>query len=152
MPPTVTRDRDDVKVRGTFGRRALATVLAVALAACGGASTPPPAVTAPPTRPPAAIVPSDPIAQASLAFVGNPSPAEIRSKLDAAFAIYGLEPTDDNYSRAGSVLVALRQEAEADGYPAITEMAILEEMIAGGGVPDLSFPEAAAWVAALLRG
>lgn len=85
-----------------------------------------------------------------IAFVGNPGQEEIRELLEQAFEIYDLEWTEDNLSRAGSALVALRQDAEANGSSVI-EMDILEAMVAGGGLPGFSFPDAAGWMSAALR-
>ncbi|HEX2207571.1 MAG TPA: hypothetical protein VHG93_07795 [Longimicrobium sp.] len=83
--------------------------------------------------------PDDALDQAVLAFVGNPARTEIKSRMDVALRLYGLQPTEENYSRAGSVLVTLRKQ---NGTP---EMAILDYMIRShvDGV-NLSFPEGAA--------
>jgi hypothetical protein len=66
---------------------------------------------------------TDPIAQMSLEFQGNPPQDQIRVELDKALAMYGLEPNNDNRSNAGRTLVALRKE---QGH---AEMAILEKML-----------------------
>ena len=126
-------------------------MVATLVMACGGGRPATAPATPRPTAPPVATAPSDPIAQAELAFIGNPPQSEIRAALDAAFAIYNLESTDENYSRAGSALVALRLDAEGDGHPEVTEMAILAAMTAGGGFTGLSFPEAAGFAATALR-
>lgn len=107
--------------------------------------------TAPVTERPEATLPSDALSQMEIAFIGTPRQAEIAELLEQAFEIYDLEWTEDNLSRAGSSLVALRQDAEDDGLHRITEMAILEEMVADGGLPGMSFPEAAGWIAAAMR-
>ncbi len=60
-----------------------------------------------------------------VAFIGNPSPEEIKHSLDQALKLYGTEITEENYNRAGSVLVALRKESKTG----VTEMEILEYMI-----------------------
>ncbi|MCZ7575962.1 MAG: hypothetical protein M5U18_02460 [Dehalococcoidia bacterium] len=98
-----------------------------------------------------ATLPSEPRGAAALeqmanAFDGGPSQAVIKARLDAAFALYGLQPTEDNYSRAGSTLVSLRR---ANGA---TEMAILDYMICSH-VPGvrMTFPEAAAVASVMLK-
>ena len=45
-----------------------------------------------------------------IAFDGNPAISEIQPVLDHALRLYGMPITEENYSRAGSVLVALRKE------------------------------------------
>jgi hypothetical protein len=79
------------------------------------------------------------IQQAAVAFEGGHSQQAIQAKLDEALGLYGLEKTDDNYSRAGSVLVTMRKEHR------IPEMRILDHMIRSH-VPatKLNFPQAAA--------
>lgn len=104
-----------------------------------------------PTNETGPSLPSDPIALAAIAFVGNPPQDEIRSNLNTAFEIYRVEQTDENYSRAASALVALRQDAESAGRYDVTEMAILDAMIADGGLPGTTFSEAAGWMATSLR-
>lgn len=126
----------------------------VLVAACGTRS-PAPAPTQPPpaaTVAPAPTLSSDPLDQAVIAFDGQHSRAEIKAALDAAFAIYGLQPSDENYSRAGSTLVALRQQAVAKGCTRCSEMEILAAMTAGGdGFAGLTFPQAAAWAVTVLE-
>jgi hypothetical protein len=98
--------------------RLLAIVLLVA--GCAGSPRALPTTAIAPPEPPPTTVPADPIAQAEIAFIGNPSQGEIRTKLNRAFSIYGLEATSDNYSRAGSSLVALGQRCAAipvAGFP-----------------------------------
>jgi hypothetical protein len=95
--------------------------------------------------------PADPIAKAAQTFAGHPRQADIRSRLNIAFAIYGLEETDENYSKAAAALTLLRESAVADGFPQLTEMDILEGMIADGGLPGSTFPEAAGYSAFGLR-
>src|SRR5262245_11771184 len=60
------------------------------------------------------------IALAEIAFVGGHTHAEIKARLDETMKLYGLPTTEDNYSRAGSTLIALRK---ANGTP---EMTILD--------------------------
>ena len=45
-----------------------------------------------------------------MAFDGNPTVSEIQPVLDRALRLYGMPITEENYRRAGSVLVALRKE------------------------------------------
>ena len=81
----------------------------------------------------------DAIEQMEIAFIGGHSQAEIKAKIDRAMDLYDLAKTSENYSRAGSVLVALRKEYGP------SEMAILDEMILlGSAEANLSFPDAAA--------
>lgn len=89
--------------------------------------------------------PTHPLDQAVLAFTGNPTRTEIKPRMDVALQLYGLQATEENYGRAGSVLVTLRQQ---NGTP---EMAILDYMIRSHveGV-NLSFPEAAAIASVML--
>ena len=117
------------------------TVLSILLLGCD--SNEQPRATDQPTPVPG--VPTDPLDQAVLAFVGNSTRAEIKSRLDVALRLYGLQPTEENYSRAGSVLVGLRKQ---NGTP---EMAILDYMIRSHveGV-NLSFPGAAAIASVML--
>lgn len=81
--------------------------------------------------------------QMLIAFEGNHKMDEIKTKMDKAMKMYGLELTEDNYSRAGSVLVALRKEY------GITEMDILDYMIKSY-VPNMKFPDMAAIATAYL--
>ena len=59
-------------------------------------------------------------------FEGDHSRQEIKSRLDASFARFGLEPTEDNYRHAADVLITLSTNAMERGCSACTEMAILE--------------------------
>jgi hypothetical protein len=65
----------------------------------------------------------DPFAQMSLAFEGNPSPDEIRAKLNPVLQKYGVELINANISLAGKTLTALRKE---QGH---SEMSILDKML-----------------------
>ncbi|PYS55592.1 MAG: hypothetical protein DMG13_03445 [Acidobacteria bacterium] len=66
---------------------------------------------------------TDPIAQMSFAFEGNPPPEEIRERIDKVLGMYSLEVNDENRRHAGRTLVALRKE---HGH---SEMEILEKML-----------------------
>jgi hypothetical protein len=114
-------------------------------------ATEPPAATIRPTVRPAATRTSDALSQMEIAFVGTPRQSEIKAKLDAALAMYGLQPTEDNYSRAGSTLVALRISATERGCDACTEIAILGQMLRDGALPGADFPDHAAYAATLLE-
>ena len=86
-------------------------------------------------------LPDDPITQMTIAFNGSPSSEEIQEGLDNAFAAVDFEVTDENYSRAGSVLVALRKEF------GINEMEILRcipSIVTDPRLPSISFSNAAA--------
>ena len=135
-------DSLDDSVHGAGGLGEVLAALAVAILASGAglawlAASKPPAL--------------DPIAKAAQTFAGHPRQADIRSRLNIAFAIYGLEATDENYASAAAALIALRESAVADGFPQLTEMDILEGMIADGGLPGSTFPEAAGYSAFGLR-
>ena len=93
----------------------------------------------------ASDLPSDPISQMEIAFVGNPTKREITTFLDKALSLYDTPINSENYSRAGSSLVALRQQT------GVSEMSILRYMIKSH-VPGMkiNFPEAAGISAAFL--
>lgn len=76
--------------------------------------------------------------QMEIAWIGNPSRREIKPLLDAVMLGFDLELTAENYSRAGSTLVGLRQMSE-EGF---TEMDILKEM-STYPTTGLTFPKAA---------
>jgi hypothetical protein len=86
------------------------------------------------------------IEQAEIAFDGNPSQREIKRQLDRAMTLYELEITEENYSRAASVLVVMRKNN------GVSEMEILDHMIRSH-VPgvNIAFPEAAAISAVFLK-
>ena len=90
-------------------------------------------------------VPSDPLAQMEIAFEGNYSKAQIKEFMDLAMKLYSLPITNENYSRAGSALVALRKEVGP------SEMNILSYMIRSY-VPGVAidFPGAAGMAASFL--
>ena len=124
----------------------LGLVLLCSALACTSA-TPVPA-TAEPTA--TSVLSTTPMATATLrsaalqnmevAFVGNWSASEIQPVLDRAMLLYGVLPTEENYSRAASALIVLQKEYGP------TEMEILDYMIRSH-VPgvNLTFPEAAAF-------
>lgn len=94
---------------------------------------------------PSAVAPTDALSQAELAFVGGYTREHIKDRLGTALRLYGLPTTEENYSRAGSALVALRKQ---NGTP---EMEILDHMIRShvNGV-NISFPDAAGISSAFL--
>lgn len=75
-------------------------------------------------------------------FDGAPSRTEIQALLDEVMVLYDTPRTEENYSRAGSTLVALSADL------GVSEMNILEQMRTLY-TPDaaLTFPEAAALAA-----
>ena len=81
----------------------------------------------------------DALGKMELAFVGGHTRGQIKRQMDRAMRLYGLPITEENYSRAGSALVALRKQNGT------AEMEILEHMIRSH-VPGakLTFPTAAA--------
>lgn len=83
--------------------------------------------------------------QMSIAFVGERGRAAIKERIDRAMRLYRLAITEENYSRAGSTLVALRREFGP------TETEILDYMIRSHveGI-EFSFPEMAGISAAML--
>lgn len=85
---------------------------------------------------------TDPIAQMSLEFEGNPPQDQIREELDKALIMYGLEANNENRGSAGRVLVALRKE---HGH---SEMAILEKML--NTTAEGKFEDAAAKISATM--
>ena len=104
------------------------------------ASTPSPVPTARPASTAQGGVESLPsLRKMEIAFDGNPRASQIRPILDNALLLYGVPITEENYSRAGSTLVALRKELGP------SEMDILDHMIRSyvSGV-NISFPDMAA--------
>jgi hypothetical protein len=114
----------------------VATVIAISVS-CGSGQT---------TDSGSAVESMHPLTQAELAFVGGHTRQQIKQGLDRALPLYGLQVTNENYSRAASTLVALRK---SNGVP---EMTILDHMIRSHveGV-KLSFPEAAGLSASFLK-
>ena len=86
---------------------------------------------------------TDPVAQMSFEFDGNPSKEEIQEKVDKALAMYHLEANNQNRGNAGRILVALRKEY---GH---SEMSILDKML--GSPAEGSFDEASAKIAAAMN-
>lgn len=85
--------------------------------------------------------PSDPLKQMLIAFNGSPSMVEIQESMDNALNATGTPVSEENYSRAGSVLVEFRKEY------GINEMEILEcipTATTDPRLPELSFPNVAA--------
>jgi hypothetical protein len=85
---------------------------------------------------------TDPIAQMSFEFDGNPPKEQIGPKVDKVLAMYGLEANNENRSNAGRVLVALRKE---QGH---SEMSILEKML--NSPAEGKFEDAAARISAAM--
>lgn len=95
---------------------------------------------------PAPAQPQDPLEQMVIAFEGNYTRAQIRRRVDEALRLYGENVTDENRSRAGSALVALRRQV------GVAEMDILAHMICSH-TPDvtISFPDMAGLSAAAIK-
>ena len=84
---------------------------------------------------------SDPISQMELAFEGSPRQEVIKSSMEKAFAAVSMDATADNLSRAGSTLVAFKDEY------GVSEMEILDCIpyrSRDPRVPSLNFPNVAA--------
>lgn len=83
----------------------------------------------------------------TIAFDGGYSEKEIKDKITEAMVLYNMPITEEDYSRAGSVLVALRQQE------GIEEMLILDYMINKLYTPsiNLNFSGAAALSVTILK-
>ncbi len=82
---------------------------------------------------------ADPLDQMTVVFEGDWTRSQIQTRLDRTLRLYGHRITDDQRSRASSVLVAFRREHD------IPEMEVLDFMICQHTPSvDLDFPEAAA--------
>jgi hypothetical protein len=88
----------------------------------------------------------DNLTKMTVAFKGNYSREQIKARLERAMILYDVPITEENYSRAASALIVLRQNTE------VTEMEILDSMIRShvAGL-KLSFPDAAAISATFLH-
>lgn len=84
---------------------------------------------------------TDPFAQMSFTFEGNPPAERIKEKVDKVLSAYGMETNDRNRSEAGRTLVALRKQ---HGH---SEMDILEKMMSAPANGE-KFEDAAARIAA----
>ncbi len=74
-----------------------------------------------------------------VAFIGKPNKNEIQPILEKVMKFHGINVTEENLERTGSVLVTLRKESKSG----ITEMDILNHMNRNG-VSQFSFPDQAA--------
>lgn len=87
----------------------------------------------------------DALNQAEAVFAGGYTREQVKARLDQAMQLYGLPITEENYSRAGSALVAMRQQTGN------TEMAILDHMIRSHVKgANVSFPDAVGLSSAFL--
>ena len=86
---------------------------------------------------------TDPFAQMSFEFEGNPAKEEIGEKVDKVLAMYGLEANNANRGTVGRTLVSLRKE---QGH---SEMSILDKMLASPA--EGKFEEAAARISAAMN-
>ena len=121
--------------------------LALAAGGCGG-SKPEPAKVQPQggiitAAAKMANLATDPIAQMSFEFDGNPPKEEIREKIDKVLGMYKLDANNENRSNAGRTLVALRKE---QGH---SEMSILDKMLSSPA--EGKFDEAAARISAAMN-
>lgn len=153
--PSVYRGATRARPVGWTVMRAPAAALMAMIYAsgCGGAVVPATQRPPDPVATPIAqeTAPSDPLDQAVIAFEGGHSRKQIKTALDKALTMYGLERTAENYSRAGSALVGLRQSAASDGCGHCSEMEILAAMISAGKLGNMTFPDAAAWAVTAIQ-
>ena len=93
-----------------------------------------------------AQVPRDPLSKMEIAFEGHYTRSQIKQRLETIMDLYNLPKTQENYSHAGSALVALRKSTGQD------EMNILDYMIRSY-VPQsgMSFADMAAVSAVFLQ-
>lgn len=107
-----------------------------------GVSSSHPPLTPAPTTP----AKMDALGQMEVAFEGDYTRDQIKQRLQKAMQLYNVPITEENYSRAGSTLVALRKQN------GIREMAILDHMIRSHvrGV-NIDFPRAAGLSAAAVK-
>lgn len=88
----------------------------------------------------------DALSKMELAFEGEYTRSEIKRQMDKALRLYGLPPSEEYYSRAGSVLVSLANEYSP------SEMEILDCVI-NSYTPDanVEFPDMAGLCATILN-
>jgi hypothetical protein len=86
---------------------------------------------------------TDPVAQMSFEFDGNPPKDQIQQQVDKVLTMYGLDANNENRGNAGRVLVALRKE---HGH---SEMSILEKML--NSPVEGKFEEAATRISAAMN-
>ena len=99
-----------------------------------------------PAPPAASLSSPDNLTRMTVAFEGNYSREQIKARMDQAMTLYGLPITEENYGRASSVLIDMRQQN------GVQEMKILNYMVRSH-VPgvNVTFPEGAALAAVFLR-
>jgi hypothetical protein len=97
-----------------------------------------------PQRAPTPNTPKSALDRMEVAFEGHHSREAIKARMDRALRLYGLPITDENYSRAASVLIVLGDKNN------VSEMELLDRIIRSHvpGSP-LTFQEAAAFAAVL---
>lgn len=95
---------------------------------------------------PLPVLAPDALTMMHTVFKGDYTKAQIKQQLDVAMKFYNTPITEENYSRAGSVLVTFRKDT------GIHEMVILDYMIRSY-VPGvkLNFPDAAAIAATFMQ-
>ena len=125
----------DLTMKGCGGLLALAILIAVTLFIFSRCSSGSPEASPTPTASASALQ------MMEVAFKGNPSQSEIKALLDPAMTAAGLPITEDNYQRAGSVVIALGQKNN------IAEMSILRcipQRTDDTRIQDHDFPSLAA--------
>lgn len=84
-----------------------------------------------------------------VAFVGRHSLSEIEAQIRRAAAAFNIPGTDQNFSRMGSALVALRKESRVPEMELLRCARAMREEVTGTNV-GLDFPSAASMCAATL--
>lgn len=114
---------------GCLGVLAIIILSGVLLAACGAGPASRTAEPAPARTPsPARSVAAERTALEMMEAVFGVSQSRIKAALDESLSAFDVELTEENYERAGSVLVSLANHNEEEGCTGCNEMAILEYM------------------------
>lgn len=143
-PSRALSDRNRLIVRLLVGSIAALLLFGTGFAVVAVLVAPEPRTTS--TSSPSGTVEADALDQMAVAFAGSYDRDAIAARLREAMDLYGTPWSEDQRSRAGSVLVALRQDYDVE------EMRILDYMICSH-VPDMdfTFPEAAAMAVTFLQ-
>lgn len=115
--------------RITGGSRTIRLTLLLAVAVVGGCG---PATTTPAST----SITADALDQMVVTFEGTPLRATVQA---AALAATNMSLSSENYSRAGSTLVALRKST---GVSEMDMLGCIPEIV--NGAPNIGFPDAAA--------
>lgn len=118
--------------RITGGSRTIRLTLLLAVAVVGGCG---PATTTPAST----SITADALDQMVVTFEGTPLRATVQAAVDAALAATNMSLSSENYSRAGSTLVALRKST---GVSEMDMLGCIPEIV--NEAPNISFPDAAA--------